>query len=103
MSREKKADKEYVAYIMRAIFGEDKKDKIVFSNDIPKLINELLNRLNEKQRLTIDKCANGMNMSEIARYYGASPSTIRYQKIKAIRRMRNPTWCKPLFAFIKRD
>ena len=96
-------DEKYITYIMCAIFGEDKKDKIVFSDDVPKLINELLNRLSEKQRIIIGKSANGMNMSEIGRYYGVSPSTIRYQKIKAIRRMRNPTWCKPLFAFIKRD
>ena len=95
-------DEKYMTYIMCAIFGEDKKDKIVFSNDVPKLINELLNRLSEKQRVIIDKCASGMKMSEIARYYGVSPSTIRYQKIKAIRRMRNPTWCKPLFVYIKR-
>ena len=96
-------DKKYITYIMCAIFGEDIKDKIAFSDDVPELINELLNRLSEKQRAIIDKSANGMNMSEIARYYGVSPSAIRYQKIKAIRRMRNPTWCKPLFAFIKRD
>lgn len=96
-------NEKYITYIMCAIFGEDKKDKIVFSNDIPKLINELLNRIGEKQRVIIDKCANGMNMSEIARYYGVSPSTIRYQKIVGIRRMRNPIWCKPLRAFINKD
>ena len=96
-------DEKYMTYIMCAIFGEDKKGKIVFSDEVDKLINGLLSRLSEKQRVIIDKCASGMNMSEIARYYGVSPSTIRYQKIKAIRRMRNPTWCKPLFVFIKRD
>jgi len=94
-------DEKYMTYIMCAIFGEDIKGKIVFSDEVPELINELLNRLTEKQRVIIDKCANGMNMSEIARYYEVSPSTIRYQKIKAIRRMRNPTWCKPLWVFIK--
>ena len=96
-------DEKYITYIMCALFGEDKKDKIVFSGDAPELINELLNRLSEKQRVIIDKCASGMKMSEIARYYGVTPSTIRWHKLKAIRRMKNPSLCKPLWVLIKKD
>lgn len=96
-------NEQYITYILCSIFGEDKRDKIIISDDAPKLINDLLNRLTEKQRAIIDKCANGMNMSEIARCYGVNPSTIRYQKIKAIRRMRNPTWCKSLRVLFIKD
>lgn len=77
-------DEKYITYIMYAIFGDNKKDKIVFSDNISKLINELQNIL-VKSRIIIDKSANGMNMCEIARHHEVSPSTIRYQIIKAIR------------------
>ena len=95
-------DEKYITYIMCAVFGEDKKDKIVFSDDVPKLIRECVNKLNDKQKDILDKCAQGMSLSEIAKCYGLSTSTIRWHKLKAIRRLRNPSWCKPLLMFVKR-
>ena len=93
--------KEYMTYVMCAIFGKPVKNKIIFSDDAPKLINECVNRLTQKEKAIIDKSAQGMNMSEIARHYDVSPSTIRWHKVKAIRKLRNPSWCRQLKELIK--
>ena len=96
-------DEKYITYIMCTIFGKTEKDNIIFTDDAPELINECVNRLTEKEKVIIDKCAQGKNMSEIARYYNVSPSTIRWHKVKAIRKMRNPSRSRQLQALIKRN